>query len=198
MHLCLGAGGRDPGPVSQITGLSSMFSNARHFDKSLSAWNLSRAASLVGMFGGVHVYSWESGWGAAGAASIAFNNSGNPGINNWDVSNVKYFNNMFDHSVDFNQPIGSWDLSSAIDLSYMFQAASSFNQSLAGWDASLMGQTLVDDAQRMFDEDDGHSVTWSQANYDATWTALRPSYGDHPQYGGHSYVFNQLDEIVVV
>lgn len=61
---------------------------------------------------------------------------GNGSFENWDVSNITQFSNMFDGASLFNQDIGGWDISNATSLSFMFNGASSFNQDISGWDIS--------------------------------------------------------------
>ena len=35
-------------------------------------------------------------------------------INNWNVSNVTYMENMFRSATAFNQPLNNWNVSSAV------------------------------------------------------------------------------------
>ncbi|MCH8535719.1 MAG: DUF11 domain-containing protein, partial [Flavobacteriaceae bacterium] len=65
-----------------------------------------------------------------GAQSLEFNSS----INDWDVSNVTVYNNMFAGASSFNQPLDQWQINeNTIALSGMFDGASSFNQDISSW-----------------------------------------------------------------
>ena len=93
----------------------------------------------------------------------------NQPIGNWDVSNVRYFQDMFYasqfnqdisawdvsnsegsmarmfSSTPFNQPIGNWNVSNVTSMREMFYQANSFNQDISFWDVSS-----VTDMTRMF------------------------------------------------
>ncbi len=56
-------------------------------------------------------------------AGSAFNQP----LYNWDVSNVKDMNNMFNSASYFNQPLNNWDMSKVTITSGMFQQAHAFN-----------------------------------------------------------------------
>ena len=57
-------------------------------------------------------------------------------VNNWNISNVKFMDNMFNGARVFNQPLDKWDTSNVKDMRYMFQNASSFNETLDSWNTS--------------------------------------------------------------
>lgn len=57
-----------------------------------------------------------------------------PNANNWNVSNVKEFNYLFNKS-GFNSYIGNWNMSSAENTSYMFYDTP-FNQDISAWNVS--------------------------------------------------------------
>ena len=62
--------------------------------------------------------------------------SGIPGINDWDVSTVKYMVMTFNNARLFNDPIHRWDVSNVVDMRGMFQSATSFNQPIGSWNVS--------------------------------------------------------------
>ena len=64
-------------------------------------------------------------------ASNNFVGGGN--IENWDVSNVSSFDNIFE-GTKFNADISGWDVSSATSFSRMFYGNTQFNQDISGWD----------------------------------------------------------------
>jgi hypothetical protein len=57
----------------------------------------------------------------------------NQPLNDWDVSSVLFFENMFSHASSFDQPLNDWNVSAAADMHNMFKGASSFNQDLCVW-----------------------------------------------------------------
>ena len=63
-------------------------------------------------------------------ASNNFVGGGN--IENWDISNVSRFENMFE-GTKFNADISGWDVSSATNVSRMFYNDQQFNQNISGW-----------------------------------------------------------------
>lgn len=69
-----------------------------------------------------------------------------PNMDNWDMSLVENFRNLFENASVFNQPIDNWDMSLATNTASMFMNASAFNQPLNSWDVSL-----VINAASMFD-----------------------------------------------
>ena len=48
----------------------------------------------------------------------------------WNVSNVEYFDSMFDGCTNFNQLLNNWDVSNVEDMDNMFKECEEFNQSL--------------------------------------------------------------------
>ena len=44
----------------------------------------------------------------------------NQNISNWNVSNVKYMNYMFNDAISFNQNISNWNITNNTDVNNMF------------------------------------------------------------------------------
>ena len=86
------------------------------FNEDLSAWDMSGAISLTGMFQGAGEF--------------------NSPIGNWDTSRVVDFQSIFDAATSFNQPIETWDVSRSTTFYSTFRLAESFNQPLDNWDVS--------------------------------------------------------------
>ena len=57
-------------------------------------------------------------------------------ISDWDVSNVKDMNHMFNKCTYFNCDLSRWDVSNVKDMSYMFQFCYDLNCDLSGWNVS--------------------------------------------------------------
>ena len=68
--------------------------------------------------------------------AFSFNDGFNYDISNWDVSNVKNFQETFLRATTFNQPLNSWDTSNATNMNSMFFNCLAFDQSLNSWDTS--------------------------------------------------------------
>ena len=54
----------------------------------------------------------------------------NPKLSNWNVSNVRNMDRVFDHAYSFNKDISSWDVSSVTSMNYMFTKQ---NRSIEIW-----------------------------------------------------------------
>jgi surface protein len=124
-------------PAETYINMSHMFYNADAFNQNLDSWatNMIYVSNIGGMFYGARIFNNGDNYGE----------SSEPGIGNWDISNVTNMYGVFRSSPAFNQDIGSWVTSSATSMRYMFNAASSFNQDISSWNTSN-----VTDMERMF------------------------------------------------
>ena len=75
---------------------------------------------------------------------IMYASYANIDVSNWDVSNVRNMDRVFDQAYSFNKDISSWDVSSVTSMNYMFK--SKIVQSRFG----CMGYVSVTDMQYMF------------------------------------------------
>mmetsp|Transcript_12623 Transcript_12623/g.29298 ORF Transcript_12623/g.29298 Transcript_12623/m.29298 type:complete len:162 (+) Transcript_12623:541-1026(+) len=57
----------------------------------------------------------------------------NQDIGEWDVSNVKFMDDMFASATHFDQDIGRWDVGNVVSMDCMFQDATRFNQDIGRW-----------------------------------------------------------------
>ena len=57
-------------------------------------------------------------------------------IEDWDVSKVTSFQDLFKYARDFNEDLSRWDVSKVTFMYRAFQEASSFNSDLSKWDTS--------------------------------------------------------------
>lgn len=62
--------------------------------------------------------------------------TGNPTINDWNISSVTNLQSTFQGCFLFNQPVGNWDTSNVVNMGTTFLMAQKFNQPLAGWNTS--------------------------------------------------------------
>lgn len=60
-------------------------------------------------------------------------------ISDWDTSSVVEMTQMFAHQIEYNQPLDSWDTSGCYIMDSVFYEASKFNQYLGSWDTSRVG-----------------------------------------------------------
>lgn len=168
-----GTSGTAPGindwDVSTITDFYMTFRAAEGFNQPLDKWNMSNAWDLAYMFDGATSFNQSlSGWERDTPGDVstlanveyfsllfngctAFNNGGDPGIDNWNVSGGITFQQIFHSCPKFNQPVGSWRFSTdptvEINCHSMFAYATLFNQPIGGWN-----MTRVTTIQSMFFE----------------------------------------------
>jgi surface protein len=65
-----------------------------------------------------------------------FNNAtsfNSPNITNWNMTKVRYVNNMFNGATSFNQDLSKWDVTNILTYRGTFFGAKAFNQNLSGW-----------------------------------------------------------------
>lgn len=131
--------------TSSATNMAQMFTSAPNFNQPVGSWNVSNVTTFLRMFQGASSFNQNlSAWNTSSAQTFqqmfnasAFNNGGDPGINNWVTSSVGTLLGMF-QSCPFNQPIGSWNTSSVTNLQSVFAGNSSFNQDIGGWSVGFV------------------------------------------------------------
>lgn len=149
--------------VGNVTNMSSLFFNAKAFNKPIGNWNTSSVTDMSQMFFYADAFNQEIGnWNVGNVTNMSsmFNRAKtfNKNINNWNVSKVQNMSLMFEASQSFNQPLNSWNTSNVNNMSQMFSYPS-FNQDISAWDVSN-----VTDMSRMF---------WSNNNFNknlGNWT----------------------------
>ena len=108
--------------VSNVTNMGNMFHNTFRFrGHGLETWDVSNVQSMAGMF----------------VQAFKFNGH----VSNWNVSKVRYMQNMFNINnaavpSAFNRNLSSWNVSNVENMERMFKAASSFTSDLSSWDVS--------------------------------------------------------------
>ena len=129
--------------VSNVTTMSTLFSDNPNFNQDLSLWMVDNVTNMAAMFFGATSFDGDiSTWntGMVELMSNMFNTASafNQDISGWDTSMVTTMRNMFVRAEVFDQPIGSWTVDMVMDMQAMFQDASSFNQDISGWDTSMV------------------------------------------------------------
>jgi surface protein len=66
----------------------------------------------------------------------SFKLEGDGTLNNWDVSTITSFNEMFSGATEFNGDISDWETVGAGQMNGMFYNNFAFNSDLSGWDVS--------------------------------------------------------------
>lgn len=56
------------------------------------------------------------------------------GLNNWNVSNVRNMDSMFDDCEQFDSDLSHWDVSGVYYMGNMFRGCKKFNSDLSSWD----------------------------------------------------------------
>ncbi len=113
--------------LSQVSNMSSAFSNISAINSDISVWDVSSVTNMRSMFSGI--------------PSINHN------IRNWDVSSVTDMSFMFAGALSFDQNIGDWDVSGVTDMSSMFwlsgMSTTNYDSILIGWSQLPSLQTNV-------------------------------------------------------
>ena len=134
--------------TSNITSMTSAFSQARNFNDNIGAWNTSNVTSMGSMF---FITSFAG----------KFNNGGSSDIGNWDTSKVTDMTYMFYNQQTFNQPIGTkavtvgsttytaWDVKNVTDFTFFLNittavgANGKFNQDISNWNTSKVTSLYI-------------------------------------------------------
>ena len=58
------------------------------------------------------------------------------GLEDWDVSNVKNMEGMFQGCINFNSDLSKWNVSKVKSMKYMFSHCDNFNSDLSNWNVS--------------------------------------------------------------
>lgn len=133
--------------VSTITDMNGMFSST-DFNKLINNWNTSNVIDMSDMFShsdfNQNITTVGNNWNVNKVTNMKrlfaytpFNQN----ITNWDVSNVENMNQMFDHTVDFNQQIGVWNVGKVRTMNHMF-SHSNFNQPLSNWNVGSVTEMV--------------------------------------------------------
>ncbi len=78
---------------------------------------------------------------------------GNNSFNGWDVSNIQFFNSMFNRASLFSQNLSDWNLSSARSIDNLF-SFSGFNGNINAWDVSgITSMNFVFSGNTSFNQD---------------------------------------------
>ncbi|MDC6385596.1 BspA family leucine-rich repeat surface protein, partial [Muricauda sp. SK9] len=157
--------------LSQMTDMSSMFSNAASFNGDISGWDTSNVTDMSGVFAQATSFNGDiGGWDTSNVTDMNYMfyqaSSFNGDISGWDTSNVTDMNNMFYLASSFNGDIGGWDTSSVTDMNSMFEGATAFDQNIGGWNLSSV-QSLENmlDGSGMSPENYGATlVGWAESD----------------------------------
>eukprot|EP00956_Cyclotella_meneghiniana_P019773 scaffold34361_cov94-Cyclotella_meneghiniana.AAC.1 len=71
----------------------------------------------------------------------------NEPINGWDVSGVKYMDEMFSYATNFNQDLSGWNTEQVTNMESMFYRATAFNSNIGGWNVGRVTNMVA-----MFDK----------------------------------------------
>ena len=134
--------------TSNVVSIKALFNQARTFNRELYQWgeNLklkNLAGDASGAFGNTHKFNqslstWSPWVSGLTDMSYMFKRSYlfNGNIENWDVSNVTSFNQMFacdGGSGAFNSNISGWEPNSCTNYQLMFWSQPVFNQNIGSW-----------------------------------------------------------------
>ena len=87
--------------VSKVKYMQYMFHGLKNFNCDLSKWDVSNVINMVGVFEGCKKFTGK-------------------GLDNWNVSNVKYIKFMFSDCINFNCDLSNWDISNVEYMIFAF------------------------------------------------------------------------------
>jgi len=123
--------------VSNVTNMENMFGRAKSFNQLLNNWDTSKVTNMGYMFTFATSFNQPLNWDTSNVKYMQYMfyyaKEFNQPLNNWNVSNVKYMQYMFYYAKEFNQPLNNWNVSNVTNMHYMFLGAEEFNQPLNGW-----------------------------------------------------------------
>ena len=130
--------------LSQVTDMSSMFTNAELFDGNIDNWDVSNVTNMSYTFSENAIFNQPlNSWDVSNVTNMSgmFERAElfNQPLNSWDVSSVTNMDRMFDgfvYNIDFNQPLNIWDVSNVTNMRMMFRRTKDFDQPLNNWDVS--------------------------------------------------------------
>tara|TARA_B110000003_G_scaffold172618_1_gene172227 strand:+ start:71434 stop:72522 length:1089 start_codon:yes stop_codon:yes gene_type:complete len=124
--------------VSQVTHMSSAFSDRTDFNGDLNSWDVSNVIDMELMFFEAASFNKEIGnWDVGNVSKMGrmfYKSLFNQDISNWDVSQVTEMYGLFRES-PFNQDISNWNVANVITMNSMFRE-SPFNQDISSWNVS--------------------------------------------------------------
>jgi surface protein len=109
------------------------------------------------------IEQWGTGkWTSMYHAFAGCFNLAGQAVDSPDLSGVTNMSGMFQHAINFNQPIGNWNVASVTDMSSMFASAESFNQDIGSWNtANVTNMYAMFSNARAFNQNIG---SWNTAN----------------------------------
>ncbi|UWD35390.1 BspA family leucine-rich repeat surface protein [Mycoplasma cottewii] len=131
--------------VSNVTNMIKMFENASAFNKSLDKWNVSSVEFMNFMFSGAKSFNQDiSKWNTLKLKSLLFTfwnaESFDQNLNDWNTSNLVALTGTFSGAKSFNQDLNKWNTSKVIQMVGTFQNAESFNGDITTWDLSSVNE----------------------------------------------------------
>ena len=179
--------------VSNVTEMTTMFTNAKAFNGDLSSWDVSNVTEMTTMFTNAKAFNGDiNNWDVSKVTSMdsMFTNATaftGGDLSSWDVSNVTDMVSMFAGATAFNGDISNWTVSSVTNMNFMFFQAISFNKDLS-WDVKN-----VTDMKEMF-----YESGLNQTNFDKTltgWGNLVPNVQSDVSFTGNPVAPYSTDAI---
>ncbi|QVJ96159.1 BspA family leucine-rich repeat surface protein [Mycoplasma mycoides subsp. capri] len=160
--------------TSKVTDMGEMFYGVKSFNQDLSKWDVSKVKNMDKMFEGAENFNnngkpldWGEKTKNTSSMKRMFKNSTmfNQDISNWNISNVKSFEQMFEGAENFNnndKPL-DWGekTKNSNNMKSMFKGAKKFNQDISSWNISNVKsfEQMFEDANSFNNND--KPLNWS-------------------------------------
>jgi surface protein len=170
------------------TNFDTMFYSCEAFNQPIGNWDVSAGTTFNSMFRFCNNFNQSvSDWDVSSAVAMSatfrdcpnFRNADDPGINNWNTSNITNMAYMM-YGNKFNQPIGNWDVSNVTTMEGMFSVNPEFNQDLSNWDVSsvrfmtsMFNQAYAFDNGKIAGVGTGTMSGWNTASLERTGSMFR-------------------------
>jgi len=139
--------------TQNIKHMSEAFLNAASANPDTSNWDTSSLTNLQSAFDGATSANPDvSNWDTSRVTTIysTFANSTiNPDVSKWDTSNVTIMGTAFYQNTAANPDVSNWDTSKVQSFYAMFYGATSANPDMSGWDFSSI-LTFIQSVDNMF------------------------------------------------
>jgi surface protein len=129
--------------TAKVTDMNRLFFSAIKFNQDISNWNTGEVTDMQSMFGSARLFNQNIGtWNTAKVTNMKFMffraNNFNGTIDSWNTASVTTMEFMFREAYVFNQSLNSWNTATVTTMEQMFYLAKVFNKDIGSWDTSAV------------------------------------------------------------